>query len=66
MGASIIINLLVYTHNDGSPVTPSIGLKINIYDSTNNSSSGLAVDNDWVYTPGGPKKQLVYGLQNNG
>ena len=30
MGGSLIINVLVYTHNGGSPITSSIGLKTNI------------------------------------
>ena len=43
MGGSIIINALFYTHNGGSPLTPSIGLKINICDPHNNTSGGLAL-----------------------
>ena len=63
MGGSLIINVLVYTHNGGPTVTSSIGLKTNICDSSNNISGGLAVDNVWVYTPGGsPKKQPKIGF----
>ena len=36
MGGSIIINVLVYTHNVGPPVTSLIYLKSNISDSLNN------------------------------
>ena len=46
MGSLIIINVLIHTHNDGSPVTSSICLKPNIYYSPYNPSGGLAVDID--------------------
>ena len=45
MGGSLMINILVYIHNGGSPVTSSIGLKPNIFYSSNNPSGGLAVEN---------------------
>ena len=44
MGDSLIINVLVYRHSGGSPVTSSIVLKINICDSPNNPSSGFALN----------------------
>ena len=53
MGGSLIINVLVYTHNIHSPVTYSIGLKSNICDSHNNTSDCLSVFNAWVCTTGG-------------
>ena len=58
MVGSLIINVLVYTHNGGSPVTSSIDLKINICDSHKNNFGGLTVDNFWLYMPGGsPNKK---------
>ena len=67
MGGSLIINLLVYMLNGGSPVTNSIGLKTDIWDSPNNTSGDLAAYNDWVYTPSGsPKTNSIYVLYTNG
>ena len=67
MGGSLIINVLVYTHNGGSPVMSSIGFRTNICDSPNNSSGGLEVDYVWFYTHiGSPKKISRYGLHTNG
>ena len=67
MGGSIIINVLVYTQNGGSPIISSIGLNTNIFDSPNNNSSGLEVENVWVYTPGGsPKNNSGCSLHTNG
>ena len=48
MGGSLLINILIYMHNGGSPVTSSIGLNTNVYDSPNNTFGRLAVDNVWV------------------
>ena len=45
MGGSLVINVLVYTHSGGSALTSSIGLKPNIFYSSNNPSGGLAVEN---------------------
>ena len=57
MDGSIIINVLVYTHNGGSPETSSIGLKPNIGDLPKNLFG--------VYTPsGGSSKSLPGGLHN--
>ena len=67
MGDSLIINVLVYRHSGGSPVTSSIVLKINICDSPNNPSSGFALNYVWVYTPiGAPKQNPIYSLHANG
>ena len=67
MGGSLIINLLVYMNSVGSLVTHSTDLKTNIWDSPNNTSGDLTVDNDWVYTPGGsPKTNSGYILHTNG
>ena len=67
MGGSLLINILIYMHNGGSPVTSSIGLNTNVYDSPNNTFGRLAVDNVWVYTPiGSPKHNSKCGLNTNG
>ena len=59
MGSAPIINILVYTHNGGSPVISSIGLKTNSGYSPNNIYRGLVVSSVWLYRPGGSsKKQL--------
>ena len=50
MGGSIIINVLVYTKNGGSPITSSIGLKTNIVDSPKNLFN--------VYTPSGGTREV--------
>ena len=47
MGSSLIINVLVYTYNGGLPVKSSIGLKMYICNSPNNTSGGLEVENVW-------------------
>ena len=51
MGGSLIINVLVYTHNRGSPVMSSVGLKPNICGWPNNHYGSLTVEYVWVYTP---------------
>ena len=56
MGDLLVIIVLVYANNGGSPVKFSIGVKTNIFDSPNNTSSGLAVYNAWFYTPCGSPK----------
>ena len=60
MVGSLIINVLVSTYNGGSPVTSSIIFKATSWYSPKNNSSYLAVENIWVYTPGGSPKKNQY------
>ena len=56
MRSSLVINILVCTHNVGSPVMFSIGFKTNVFYSPNNPSRGMSVQIFCFYTPCGSPK----------